>query len=276
MKQLMEIRNLILVVLFVGVLLAVAPVQTANAGIYVWDIFNLELMSPEVEDGNSTESSSWSEEGDAYTFQYLTHYYGECSAWARTITGCWGGASAFASVSMDSWAYYIGWWEWDGEPNETAPGGNIDYDYTFSGYFTILGYSASYAGSAVAAAISEGTGYASASPGDTDSVSGRISGSVSNNNMGSAGGYVSPSEAIDEWSTSTDQGSFKAEVSWYLYVEDEEDVEEGTTYISFTVCASCGVDAVGSVSSTTQGWGTTYNYSSVFSAVSGNADFTSN
>lgn len=243
MKRIMELSNLFLVCIVALIMIALGPIETANAGSYVWDHW---------EDFDFDESfyesyDNWLKErsGSSYAFGS----YATCSASAHTEAWINNMVGSFsAGASMNGWGYGYVYWQWQSEdPNETPPGGTLVYSYSVYGEASASGDTNSDPNSSADAGSS---GSSSASSGE--SASGYASGGVSDNNWGNANASVSPSEAGEPRET-PGYGTYSASCTWSLDDYDYEDISQGITYVSFSASANCDSDSTSGASASELG-----------------------
>jgi len=263
MKRLIEHPNIVVLALWVALVGGLALVQPATAGQYVQDEYDEASEPDEVYDSGTGWSQDGYASGDSGSLSASCS--GTAHAWA-SIGGGSGSLSAYASVSSS--AYAVKWWQWTG--GGTPTGGTLEYNYTVSGGNSAGGWAYIGGSMSVSSAYSSG----SSSADGIDGVTSVSAGSVSGGGEGLADAIVSPVEyATTLWTDEGEVGHYGAETAWYLYVSDDEEISAGTSFVGFSVSATC-TTASADVSVASQTWGASASADGGCNAsASGGADF---
>lgn len=227
-----KLSRLIFTRLPIVVLLATAPLQTANAGEYE----ERYPCTDEYEDQDIPQE--WSE-AEWEVSASATQGNASCAGWmSQTVmhsdpivgTGGWVEASAYSEHG----------WQWKG--SGTPSGGTLHYSYNVDGSTQLTGDPDGSEGatSSYAAASTEAFGWASG-PGETDYVNVDASGSGNWFTQASASLDVSPPSA-GGGTVIADVGYFWISAGWGVSVSDIVTIDSGTSEILLEAYASCRTD----------------------------------
>jgi hypothetical protein len=154
-----------------------------------------------------------------------------------------------ASASSWSYSYVIYVWTYPGPPGTTAPGGTLDWEHDGDGSVAVAGWNTMTQGGSASSSSSAWNQTGMDSPNTESWWSAHATGSVTGNNTptqydcyqevdGSAG---------DPWVTMErvvrTAGEYQAAVAWNEYADDQEDIPEGTTYITVVGDPTCSCES---------------------------------
>jgi hypothetical protein len=177
-----------------------------------------------------------------------TNGYAICSADAYTDAN--EGESAYALAW--SYSYVIYTWTYPGPPGTTAPGGTLEWEHDGDGSVTVDGYNTMTQGGTASSSSSASNQTGVDSPSYESWASGHATGSVTNNNTPTTGDCYwavdgSSPDPCDPWIdmdyVSRSPGAYGAGVSWDTYETGQEDIPQGTTYISVPGGPSCSCES---------------------------------
>jgi len=232
MKRLANLSNLLALGLAAAVFAAIAPVDRASAGSYVY-----------YEDHDDSGPYYYSDSGDGWSEEAgsngdSSELKAECNAGANSSASIYlTGGLVDGSAESISWADAEAWWHWEG--GGTPTGGTLSYTWYLTGSVNAWG-EAHKDGDLSAAMANSGGGAVSNSTGE--GLGGAAGGIVSGASAGLGSGWVSNQEHGEGWG---DDGWewYEGYVTWCVDESDEQEFDDSTWEVGLSVSASCNAQS---------------------------------